>query len=455
MDNTCYKYRYIARLTMEADTPIAVGSGSKNILTDSPVMRDVNGLPYIPATALAGVVRHAMGLADQKSLIFGYHDKNGGRGSQIIFTDAVMVGKEGRVLDGIQPIDWNDEFYSHYSDLSLRNHVRIDENGVAADTGKFDNEVVYKGTRLVFEMELLSNNEATEDFRHVVDQLYSETLRVGGGTRCGYGKLSVKRCEWAVLDLSKAEDLEKYIDKSSCLSEEWSAFEPYRQEEATSLDATKRWTKYELRLQPLDFFLFASGLGDDDADLTPATDIVVEWSGDTPSFSEERVLIPASSVKGALAHRTAYNYNKQHGLFVETGKGVVGGNNPAVRTIFGKAGDNGDKDGQRGNIIIDDLIKNPIKDNTKVHYHIKNDYFTGGTINGALFQEKSVNGQGHEYGVTILVDNDAWNEEGAMQAFEQSLSDLCEGLLPLGGCVGRGNGMFEGQLYKNGELWNK
>lgn len=454
MDNN-YKYRYIARLTMEADTPIAVGSGSKNILTDSPVMRDINGLPYVPATAMAGVVRHAMEEADQETAIFGYHDKDGGRGSQIVFTDAVMVGKEGRVLDGIQAIGWNDDFYSRYSELSLRNHVRISDKGVAEDNGKFDNEVVYKGTRFVFEMELLSNDEATEDFRHVVDQLYSETLRVGGGTRCGYGKLSVKRCEWAMLDLSKAEDLEKYIDKSSCLTDEWSAFEPYRQEEATSLDATKQWTKYELRLQPLDFFIFASGLGDDDADLTPATDYVVEWSGDTPSFSEERVLIPASSVKGALAHRTAYNYNKSHGLFVETGKGMVGGNNPAVRAIFGKAGDNDDKDGRRGNIIIDDLINMPKASNTKVAFHIKNDYFTGGTIDGALFQEKSVNGKGHEWRVTIMVNNDAWNEDGAMQAFEQSLADLCGGLVPLGGCVGRGNGMFEGQLYKNGELWKR
>lgn len=106
------------RLTVEAATPLAVGTGkSCDILTDAPVAKDVNGLPYIPATSIAGVLRHAMGLAvDQtEGNPFGYISKSddnddSGHGSDIIFTDAVMVGKNGKALDGIQDIDWNDEF---------------------------------------------------------------------------------------------------------------------------------------------------------------------------------------------------------------------------------------------------------------------------------------------------------------------------------------------------------
>ena len=98
---TKYRYRHIARIVLEASTPIAVGSGMSDMQTDSPVIRDVNGLPYIPATSLAGVIRHSLELKDDDSNIFGYHDRKGGRGSRAVFTDAVMVGEKGEVLDGI------------------------------------------------------------------------------------------------------------------------------------------------------------------------------------------------------------------------------------------------------------------------------------------------------------------------------------------------------------------
>ena len=53
-----YNHRFLARFVIEAETPLAVGSGEKDVLTDALVATDVNGLPYIPGTAIAGVVRH-------------------------------------------------------------------------------------------------------------------------------------------------------------------------------------------------------------------------------------------------------------------------------------------------------------------------------------------------------------------------------------------------------------
>lgn len=50
-------YKLVVRVIIEAQTPLCIGSGEKSILTDSEVMRDVNGLPYIPGTTLAGVLR--------------------------------------------------------------------------------------------------------------------------------------------------------------------------------------------------------------------------------------------------------------------------------------------------------------------------------------------------------------------------------------------------------------
>lgn len=449
-----YNYRHIARVTVEADTPMAVGSGKTDISTDSPVIRDVNGLPYIPATSMAGILRHALGIKDgEENLTFGYHDSEGGRGSSIIFTDAVMVGKEGCPLDGLQDIKWKDDFYAHYREMNIRQHVRIDEMGVAADGGKFDNEVVFKGTRFTFEMELYSEASQRDAFDQVLSMLYAETLRVGSGTRCGYGKLRVVTCERADLDLSQPGDLQAYAEKSSCLSCEWKAFQKWEPAEAVGLDAGK-WRKYEIKLHPVDFFLFGAGVGDKDADNIPVSDVEVEWGDDgVPAFSQRKVLIPATSVKGALAHRTAYHYNKLCGRYADKMqdsemKSHVGGCNEAVAAIFGMSCED-DKlkgKGSRGNIILSDVMWK--ENRQKLFYHIKNDTFTGGTIPGALFQEKCVYGKGDTLTLEILVSDGALQNEKIKKAFEQSLKDLCDGLLPLGGVTGRGNGMFTGTYNK-------
>lgn len=465
-----YTYRHIVRMTVEAATPLAVGTGKgSDILTDAPVAKDVNGLPYIPATSIAGVLRHAMGYADNKTdgNPFGYTDgadnDDSGHGSDIIFTDAVMVGKEGKALDGIQDIEWEDEFYRAFQDLPIRQHVRIDDKGTAEDKGKFDNEVVYKGTRFVFEIELVSDNDNDNDnhIENAIKHLRYCTLRIGGGTRKGYGKLKIIKCQQASLDLGKPEDLEKYLKKSSSLAEEWAGFTKIS--EIESLDDSK-WTHYQLKLKPLDFFMFGSGMGDSDADNVYVSELVVSQGESIDN--NKRVLIPGSSVKGAIAHRTAYHYNKIKKRFAGEQKpeDITGCNNEAVAAIFGKA--DGDKF-TRGRILIDDIIKGQVKaeadadagekatPTAKTFFHNKIDQFTGGTMDGALFQEKVIYDKDAEYTFDIYVETDALKDE-VVNAFEQSLRDICTGLLPLGGITNRGNGIFTGTATKDNEpLWEK
>lgn len=472
MTDTRYTYRHIVRLTVEAATPLAVGTGkSCDILTDAPVAKDVNGLPYIPATSIAGVLRHAMGLTDDQTEgnPFGYISKSddnddSGHGSDIIFTDAVMMGKNGKALDGIQDIDWNDEFYRYFQDLPVRQHVRIDHKGTAENNGKFDNEVVYKGTRFVFEIELMSEKDDKEHIEKAIGHLRYSTLRIGGGTRKGYGKLSIVDCRQASLNLSKPEHLEKYLNKSSSLAEDWDGFTKIPVIE--SLDYSK-WTHYQLKLKPLDFFMFGSGMGDSDADNVYVSELIVSWGSDDKPYidkdkeckPQKRVLIPGSSVKGAIAHRTAYHYNKIKGNFAENYKDkekreeITGSNNKAVAEIFGKA--DGDKF-TRGRILIDDVIKGQAEPKSKSFFHNKIDQFTGGTMDGALFQEKVIYDKDTEYTFDIYVENSALADDDIKKAFVQSLRDICAGLLPLGGITNRGNGIFTGTATENDEpLWTE
>ena len=49
--------RFVAHITIEAKTPLKVGSNENDILQDSPIQKDWNNLPMILGTSIAGVLR--------------------------------------------------------------------------------------------------------------------------------------------------------------------------------------------------------------------------------------------------------------------------------------------------------------------------------------------------------------------------------------------------------------
>ena len=160
--STEYKYRLLARFEIESETPIVIGSGDKDFTTDALVMKDVNGLPYIPGTSLAGVLRSMLN-TDKNSNFWGFQDKEKGHGSEIVFTEAKVIDSKGNVVDGL--IDAkeisNDPVLSSYEELPVRQHVSITGRGTAGKTGKFDEQIVYAGTRFCFEMEIAAKSEET------------------------------------------------------------------------------------------------------------------------------------------------------------------------------------------------------------------------------------------------------------------------------------------------------
>jgi len=447
MENNKYTHRLIARVVIETTTPIAIGTGTKDILTDSLVATDTNGLPYIPGTAVAGILRHAVGDFNEKSSLFGFQEGNDGHGACLMFTDALMIGKEGKPLDGLcDGIDWEDDFYRHFKELPIRQHVRIDDKGVAAKTGKFDNQVAYKGLRFVFEMEALTSGEKEKEelFDDLLRQLNNPVTRIGSGTRNGYGAFEVVDCRMATLNLEDKDDLKRYLTKSSSLAEECPWLKSIDKEQT----AADEWTTYTLSLQPDDFFLFGSGAGDDDADMTPVKELVVTYdAAGKPKFSEkEKSFIPATSVKGALAHRTAYHWNRLNKYFADDGRAKSADECDAVVAIFGSSGKNSSEI-TRGNIILSDMFFDKDVD-TKVINHVSIDPFTGGAKEGALFSEKANYGKKLSFTLTAMVKKSALEYETTKNAFENALNDITIGMLPLGGGVNRGNGIFTGKWEK-------
>ncbi|MGM9745884.1 MAG: RAMP superfamily CRISPR-associated protein [Paludibacteraceae bacterium] len=467
-----YSHRFLARIVIEAKTPLAVGSGDKDVLTDALVATDINGLPYIPGTAIAGVVRHMIDEIEKEkdperfkklkekqkesSAYFGYHDESdGGRGSEIIFTEAKILNSEGKVIDGMNLKAKEDSLLKQYDELPIRQHVRINDRGVAEKAGKFDEQVVFAGTRFCFELEMVAENDVLDNFNKILDQIQSKSFRIGGGTRCGFGEIKVQDLQTRILDLRDDGQRKEYLEKSSELNSDF-----WHKEYAcpNEKELSKDWVKYELHLAPEDFFLFGSGFGDAEVDMTPVKEKKVVWKDGRGELTEELVLIPATSVKGALAHRTAFHYNKLMGVYAdnlkteEERKSVVGKNNKAVKALFGSEGEidketNKMRNQVRGNVLFSDVIEMKPKD--KILNHVSIDRFTGGAIDGALFSEKTIYGKGQVFELTILVNEKAFCEgEKIQDAFEDALKDICKGMLPLGGGVNRGNGVFTGSLNR-------
>lgn len=459
-----YTHRFLARFVIEAETPLAVGSGDKDVLTDALIATDVNGLPYIPGTAIAGVVRHMIEEVKPEDFnvnkIFGFQDKKDGRGSEIIFTEAKILNSKGEVVDGMNLKAKEDSLLKYYDELPIRQHVRINEKGVTDKSGKFDEQVIFAGTRFCFEMEMVAKGKSIDNFNKILEQVQSQTFRIGGGTRCGFGKIKVVDLQTRILNLQNGDEIQLYLNKSSNLADAWVGWEKQSAEEKPS----NGWITYELHLQPEDFFLFGSGFGDDEVDMTPVKEKKVVWKDGKGELTEELVLIPATSVKGALAHRVAYHYNKLTGVYADNletedeRKNVVGKNNKAVKALFGSEGEIDDVTKKmvnqvRGNVFFSDIIENKLDD--KILNHVSIDRFTGGAIDSALFDEKTTFGNGKSFKTEILVEKAAFNENAAFkEAFETALKDIIDGLLPLGGGVNRGNGCFGGSVEEVNGTFN-
>ena len=448
MEKKYYSYRAFARIVIEAVSPMKVGSGKGDFNTDSFIAKDANNLPYIPGTSLCGVLRDTV--PEDMQPQFGERSDKGTIGSRIIVSDAALVYEGGKVSEGIMPEKDKTPFLHIYGTLPVRQHVRIGHRGTGENGGKFDEEVVYAGTRFCFELEVLSDKDDALSFLdRVIDAIGKQGFRIGGGTRNGFGKVKVISVKKASLNLKNADDLKAYIQKPSSMNEEWAGWENIAIEAWNGNDA---WKDFSVTLLAEDFFLFGSGSGstDGNVDMTPVREKLIQWNGIEPIINNvQRLLVPATSIKGAISHRTAYHYNIIKGIFADTASpDIIAKSNEAVQSLFGFVNDSKATDkessAQRGRVLFGD---NFIEARSKNLTHVVIDSFTGGGIEGGLFNEEVTfkNDGGNTFTLEILVERAFAEDEknsDIMKAFSMALDDLNSGMLPLGGGANRGHGRF-------------
>ncbi|MFN3849598.1 MAG: RAMP superfamily CRISPR-associated protein [Spirosomataceae bacterium] len=470
-------HRYIARIVLQAKTALFVGSGEHSLLKDAIVQKDYLGLPMIQGTSLSGVLSHIfLDKYDFESFdkekeeivkLWGYQlsgnqlkayqefyqERLGkevpedeipkGYGSRIRISSAYMQYKNDTVAEG----ELNDEvekLIQKFSELPSRQHVRITEKGVATDKGLFNNEVVYAGTRFIFEIELIGTEADKDIWGSIIEEIKKPTFRIGQGTRKGYGNLEVVKLAQRVYDLTTEEDFRDYTNFDPLLNAENVGLEL---KEVVNTDSTYT---YQLKLKPDMFFIFSSGSGDKEVNNKPVEEITVHYTDEGLGY-KTKTLIPASSIKGALSHRVAFYYNKLNGFFTGNPNTKTDTENPAVRELFGFEAQG--QEGKRGVVVIDDLYYSNEVDNNKILNHVAIDRFTGGAMDSALFSEKvsHFKDENAEIILNVNLEKLDFDEPTVIEALEAALKDICKGLLPLGGMTTKGHGIFTGTLYNNEE----
>jgi CRISPR/Cas system CSM-associated protein Csm3 (group 7 of RAMP superfamily) len=418
---------FVANITIEAKTALKIGSKNADFLQDSPIQKDWNNLPMILGTSIAGVLRKELD-KENANILFGDEDSNkkDAKGSKTIISNALILDENEKVNETL--LLNKSAFLQKITILPIREHNAINSKGVTIDKSKYDEEVIYKGTRFKFRIEMIESCE--DEFNKVLDLLFLNTFRIGAGSSKGLGQVEVVNISYDKFDTSSKE----YENLTSSLNEAFS--NSYTKKDMKN----NSYIKYELKLTPDDFFMFGSGFGDDE-DMTSVYEKVVDYKN--KKLTDEKVLIPASSIKGSISHRTTYHYNLLNEIFIDNENKTPF---EVVESIFGAKKDKDkDKEGFKGNILISDLYL----DNTftKVFDHVSIDRFTGGAIDSALFQEKTIT-TNEEFSLEILIKN--IDDKKAMEAFEKTLKEITTGMLSLGGATTKGHGVFSGIVLRNG-----
>lgn len=445
-------WRHVAHLTIEFTTAFHIGAGEGDDVSDAEIIRDAYGFPAIPGSSIKGVLRSLMEETKFAELddFFGTQ-KNGG---SLSVTWGKLHDQNNQPVTQ-SSMDADDEVLKDALNPTLRDHVRMNHRGTAdaENNGKFDQLVVSAGHRFSFRLELASASEAAAaQLDHLVSFFSAGCVRLGGKTRRGLGECNLVALRKGIFDLTKKKDVLGYA-----------AFRqnPLSEPEKAITENVHPSSCYFLKFSLRDFLMTGSGVDPenqaDDAQLYVPW---VKWRTENGSVSgsvSEVPILPGSSIKGVLAHRTAYHYNQGAGVSIdpenlpnaEEWEGMIkqhtGSANAAVKDLFGEVVAHSEDKGQAGKVFIGDLDLSFITKLADAQPHVKIDPFTGGASDSALFSERPLLRNG-ENTLTLKIEIRGELSDQSKAAFEAALGDLSEGRLPVGAGGAIGYGFLVGKL---------
>ena len=378
--------------TTELVSPLSLSSGL-NENTDSDVLLDSRGLPYIPATSIAGVLASCL-KKENKERLYGKIGKDGDHEqSRIIFYDAEYIGGKATV--------------------TVRDSVAL-ENKVGKDGAKFDFEIVEPGAQFKTFIEL--DDTVSDDdealFLAQLAALNSGILRFGRKATRGYGQVklnNIKRI--AFTDSMKWLDFDMYDD--GC----WAGAEDI------TLDKTADNTDIitlKLKLKSaLSIRAYTTELPEGSDKTAPDYKYL--------SLQNGKPVIPGTTWAGAFRERVAelLKVNKM--------------DNASMRELFGYAGQKKDEPTIKSRITFSESIFEDSSYEQKLITRNSIDRFSAATNDGALYTELTIFGGRTELTVTLPKDTEAKPKTALLAA----IADLHNGFMAIGGLTSVGRGLFE------------
>ncbi len=186
---------------LELATPLSVGGAEPGEL-DMPLAVDGGGRFYVPGTSLAGPARHWLlrhyNDPDLVKAVFGYQDGESGHASWLVFESASVEGVRSERRDGI----------------------KIDpEWGTAARGFKFEREVLPRGSKLNFSLELwlpqngdpFPSDAGRALLFRLLLALAEGEIAVGAAKTRGLGRLLLRDVKIWAYDFSKRRDLISWL----------------------------------------------------------------------------------------------------------------------------------------------------------------------------------------------------------------------------------------------------
>lgn len=405
MNGKILKKRYY-QITFRLMSPLAIGSG-ESVRADKDVICDAQGVPYIPASAIAGVTRNALtGILKEKEIQQYYGDveiattagqETNASESRLVFYDGVLK---------------NREFH-----ISVRDSVSLDAYKTAKDGAKFDMEVLEPGAEFVTLLEQGFFSEQDEVVSNLIAGLFHDgKVRFGAKSMRGYGETGRALVRMAEFDLTSDTGVEA-----------WLQFDPFREDAWNGKAECTFSSGEEAREGILSLSLKQCG----GISVRKYTTKVSTGNKPQPDMEqltvrfgrEEKPTIPGTSWAGAFRHRM----------------GELGLEREEDEVLFGFVRGEGKNGKQRSRIRFSETVID--KAHEKVLSRTAINRFDGGVKNGALFTEKTY--YDGELTLNIGLDKKDRPGDGTLSILAAAVTDLHYGFLAIGGETSIGRGLFE------------
>lgn len=453
----------LSRITIQMTSPFLVGTGKSDPLHDTQFASTADGLPVLPGTSLAGVLRHAYAgeecskTQERVTSVFGYQDGDEGAASALEISFGLVHDMNDRPVRFIgQPGIETDPVLRELKAGVIRDHVRINGRGTVDERGKFHAWMVPAGARFTFEMVLhdAGKGDTREILEELVDLLASNSLRLGGRTRRGLGEFDVVKVDHAHFDLSVPASFESFVRLPRDLSQEVPHGIlhplPFEKKEIPNL------VTFKIEIEPESWWLFGGGDptrpdhkrdsrdGAHYVDRVNAHEVRIEWRngrGMVLGGEKSQNIAPGTGLKGALRHRVAFHSRRLNKNWATPEVDVNQGpeTEEAVEELFGADSEHGK--GQTGRIWISDgTIEG---DQHGFLDHVSLDRFTQGARSGLLFDEAPRYGGKLVFRGILDTRNSDFIDPTCRKALVAALDDLCMGRLAFGASSSRGFGVAE------------